>query len=94
MAALLVAAAILWLRTTINLFSPPGLVCEGCADDWFRRLQLVLALAGIVCIGVSVAYLVHIALSGRTWRHRRVVGLALAVTMAAWSALVLVYVWT
>lgn len=94
LAVLLAVIGVVWFRTAIDLFSPPDLVCEGCADDWFRRSQLVLALGGIVLLGVSIAYLVHIAATGRTWRRRRVVSTAAAVAMGAWALLVIVFAWT
>ncbi len=84
LATLLVAAGIIWAWMALRLFSPPANVCEGCAEDWFRRTQLALAAGGIVSMAVAVAYLIHIARTGRTWRRRRAVTAVLAVFVLFW----------
>jgi hypothetical protein len=89
LAILLLVAGIIWAWIALRLFSPPANVCEGCAEDWFRRTQLALAAGGIVSMAVAVAYLIHIARTGRTWRRRRAVTAVLAVFVLAWALLVL-----
>lgn len=90
LAVALVVVGVLWLRAGLVLFSPPDDVCEGCAPDWFRRIQLVVAIVGVALVAAVVAYLVHVAVTGRTWRRRRELNVALGVSIVAWSVLVLV----
>lgn len=86
---LMLVGSAVWARSTMLLFNPPEDVCEGCAPDWFRWTQFLLALVGIALALVAVAYLVNIARTGRTWIRRRQWTTALAVTVAAWVVLVL-----
>ena len=89
LAGLLSIGAAVWMRSASRLFSPREDVCAGCAPDWFRWTQLVLALVGTGLALVAVAYLVNIARTGRTWIKRREVTTALAVVTTAWIVVVL-----
>lgn len=93
-AAVLVVAAVVWMRAAMHLFDPPSIVCDGCAEDWFRRTQLALAIVGVVITGVACAYLLHVAATGRTWRRRGAVSTALAIAVLAWSGLVVAVAWS
>jgi hypothetical protein len=76
-----------WAWVAYLLFRPQGLVCEGCAPDWYRWTQLALAVAGIAVALGTMAYLVHFATTGRIWRRWRGVAMTFGALAASWTAL-------
>jgi len=76
-----------WASTAYELFRPRELVCEGCAPDWYRWTQLVLAIAGIIVALITMAYLAYFASSGRIWRRWRGVATTFGILAASWTAL-------
>jgi hypothetical protein len=76
-----------WAWTAYELSRPPELVCAGCAPDWYRWTQLVLAIAGIIVALVTMAYLAYFASTGRIWRRWRGVAMTFGILAASWTAL-------
>lgn len=76
-----------WAWTAYELSRPPELVCAGCAPDWYRWTQLVLAIAGIIVALVTMAYLAYFASTGRIWRRWRGVATTFGILAASWTAL-------
>lgn len=79
---------IFWWFAATDRFDVPSMVCAGCAPpEWFRWLQLIVAMVGIVVAVVQVVYFLNFAVRGVVWRRWRGVAIAFGTLAGAYTLL-------